>query len=411
MSVKTIEDLERSVESLIKETTEGLKQVPDITDRKITEAVNTLRTEMKDYVNSVKQNNVNLGMSEKEVKKFSFANVIRSIAQDDKLASCDYEREVIQAAHQKATVAGSTGGQGGYLIPVEVASEILKPAIADTVMSQLGVQFLTGLTGDFSINGASSRPTLSWGKEGFTPTAQGITFNNKMMRPKTGKMLVTVSNKLLMQASVAEMVVREMIQEGITLGMDQILLTGSGSDSEPLGIINSGLTASTEIGTAGGRLTVDKVASMIADVQDRNFLKQGATGGLLTHPRALSGMKRERVAQFSGDTKGMPLINPLMTNKMLADLLGLTIASTTSVPKNLVKSTSGTSLAYAIVGEWKQFVAGNWGGMRLKSSDVAGTAFVQDELWFLAVTDMDSYVKQKDAFAIISDAQTDETKW
>jgi len=409
--------LEEKMDSFLETYEENLiKQKEDnesMTDSKITALKAEMKAEMEEYVKAVRATNVSVPGSDEETYKgepFSFAKACHAIVTGE-WSNAELEQKIFQEARKKAQDT-NTGAQGAYLIPTELAMDkILKPALAQTVLQELGITMWPNLTDDVDIPEAEDRPTLTWAADGANATEKEIAFGLKQLRPKTGNMLLKMSNKLLKQQSAAEPIVRMLMQEGISLGVDQIGLTGTGSASQPLGILNAtGLNTATAIGANGGRLTVDKVASMIADVQDDNYLKIQDQGGLLCHPRVKSGLKRERVAQFSGDTLGMPLINPLMTDKVLEETLGLKVRSTTNVPKNIAKGSS-TTLSKAVVGEWKQFAMGLWGGMAIKSSDVAGTAFQSNQTWLVVFLDIDTLVLHPEAFSIISDAATTESEW
>ncbi len=418
------EDFKKKMDELIKTTTETLKLNKENTDKKIDESIGGIRKELDAYYDKVKQLNVSLpGLEDEEAKLkakgkgFSVSKavnaIVRTVMQDgNPWEGAEHEKEIFTEARKRSTVNGMTGAAGGYLIPVEIAKELLKPAMAAIVMRELGITVYENLIGELPFPEITSRPTLSWVKESSGPTATNVTFGERMMRPKTGSMLITLSQKLSMQTQgVADQYVQEMMNEGIALGLDDMMMNGTGGDKIPLGLFNDpNIIASTALGAAGGRLRVDKVASMIADVQDRNYMKTDGVGGLLTYTRVVSGLKRERVAQYSGDTGGMPLINPLMTDKALEDITRLKIRSTTAVPHAITKSTSST-LAKAIVGEFKQFVLGTWGGLALRASDLAGTAFQNRELWIIAFMDCDTMVKQPGAFALLNDCETLESKW
>lgn len=414
---------QKKMEDFIAATTAGLKANKENSERLIAEVEAKVRGELQAYYDKVKQLNVSVpGLAEEEAKRkaqgkqFNLSKMLFAIAKEhakelDPWKDAGHELEIIKDTHTRATVSGLTGGVGGYLIPIEVAKEILKPAMADTVMRDLGITVYEDLVGDLPFPEITSRPTLSWIQETGAATAQGVGVADRMMRPKTGSMLVKVSQRLIMQTSgLAEQIVREMMQEGISLGIDDVCMNGTGGASQPLGLLqNAAIPTSAAIGAAGGRLRVDKVASMVSDVEVNNYLKTGG-GGLLCHPKVKSGLKREKVAQYSGDTAGMPLLNPFMTDKAVEDATGLKIRSTTAVPSNIVKSTSST-LSAAIVGEFKQFILGLWGGLALKASDQAGTAFTNRELWVVAFVDADTMVKQVNGFRKISDAETLEANW
>jgi HK97 family phage major capsid protein len=416
MGKENTQTLEQKVESFIDSFEEKLKNErttnSTLTDTKIEALKSEVKKQMDDYLAAARKNNVSLPGTEKGTKEFdqfNFAKAAYAIINDD-FSQAGFEKEVFDQTKKKA-VDTNTGSQGGFLIPTELANDrLIMPALAQTVLNDLGITRWNGLTDDLAIPEATSRPTLVFGADGQAQAAQNVSFKLNYMRPRHGGMLCQVSNKLLKQAAVAGQIVESLMQEGISDGVDKVGIIGTGTDYEPLGIFNTpGLNTAIAIGAAGGRLKVDKVASMISDVEVQNYLKTG-NGGLLCHPRVKAGLKRERVAQFSGDTSGEPLINPLMTDAILESTVGLKVRSTTNVPSNIVKSSSST-LSKAVVGEWAKFALGTWGGATLKRSDVAGTAFATDQTWLVIFVDLDFLCLTPLAFSLLADCETLESKW
>lgn len=398
-----IDDLQTKLDDMVESHKEALKKAREedtaLTDQKIADSVKALEQKVEDYMNAVKRNNVSLdGVDEgKDKDRFQFSKAAYAILNGDDWKGAEYELEVIQETHKKA-IDTNTGAQGAYLIPVELTiDKIIKPAIANTVMRDLGATFWEGLTSDIEIPEATSRPIMNWAADGVAASPQNIAFALQPLRPKTGNMLTQISNKLLKQQNVAERVVRELMMEGVTEGIDKITIVGTGTDSEPLGILNVSGTNTTNISSA--RMTIDDVAGMIEDIEEQNFLKTGG-GSMLTRPKVKGGLRRERVAQYSGDTGGMPIINPMMSDEKLENLTGVKIRTTTNVP-------DVSNLTKAVVGEWKEFLIGIWGGMRLKASDVAGTAFATNQTWLVIFADVDSRCQRPLAFDIASNVKTD----
>ena len=410
-----MDELEKKLKGFLdnyeKTLSDAQKDGQDYSDRKIAELKSDFEKQLNDYSDSVRANNVELGLSNKEKEKFSWSKAIRAILIND-FKDAGYEKEIFTAAREKA-VDTTSGTRGGFLVPVELAmDQLIRPALANTVIKELGTTVWEGLVDDIDIPEAENRPKLTWLRDSDSVGGTNIDFAKKTLNPKTGSMLVKVGNKLLKQTSnVADTIIKSLMQEGITLGMDEIAIVGTGSDSEPRGILNySGFNDAASLGTNGGRLTVDDVAAMLADAQDQDFLKIANQGGLLSHPRVISGLKRERVAQFAGDTSGQPLIMPLMTDAMLETTIGMKVRSTTNVPKNIIKGSSST-LSSAVVGEWAQFIMGIWGGITLRSSTEAGEAFVKNQTWIVVFLDMDTQLKHPKAFTLLQDAETLESKW
>ena len=393
---KTIEEqVQEFMDSFDEKLKTEREENQNLTDQKIDDLKKEVKEQMDELIKAIRKNNVNVPGLEDEKEKFSIARACHAIINDE-WEKAGFEKEVFTEARKKA-VDTNTGGQGGYLIPVELAMDMLiKPAIANAVLKDLGMTVITGLTADVDFPDITSRPTLSWLTDGESVSATDIAHALKKLRPKEGGMLVKVSNRLLMQQSAAEQVVRDLMQEGITDGLDYIGINGTGSDSQPMGILNVTGTNTTNISSA--RMTIDDAAGMIAAVQEQNFMKNGQ-GGMLTRPIVISGMKREKVAQYSGDTGGMPFLNPWMSDAVLSDTLGLTIRGTTNVPV-------ASNLTKAVVGDFKEFVMGVWGGVRLKTSDTAGTAFASNQTWIVAFVDVDTMVKHPLAFNIASNVKT-----
>lgn len=389
----------------------ALKDSGESSDRKIDAVKVEMKKDMEDLYDKVRERNVSVPGSElpDNGKKFSFARAALAIATRD-FTGAEHEKAVFDEARKRSTATTMTGASMGYLVPTEPAREVLQPAMANIAMQSLGVTTYSDLVGELPFPDITSRPTLSWVREAQAASETGVTVGEKVMRPKTGSMLVKLSNKLNYQSQgTAEQIVREKMQEGAALGIDRVSILGSGSSSEPLGIMNVvGIGTAAALGAAGGRLTIDRVASMMADLEDLDFNPTG----LLTAPRVISGLKRERVQQFSGQGVGLgqPIIQPLMTDEMVAGMLGIKFAKTTQIPKNGIKTSSST-LAKAILGAWKEFKIGLWGGMSLRSSDVAGNSFVNNELYIVMFVDMDTLCAKPTAFTMISDCETLESNW
>ena len=369
--------------------------------------VTQLRKDYADLDLKIRERNISLPGSElpENGKKFNWFKAVQGIATKD-WEGAELEKEHFEQTRKRTTQTTLTGANMGFLVSIEQAREIFKPAIAQLVVGKLGATIYNDLVGDLPFPGITSRPTLSWGVENVAASESDVNTSENVMRPKTGKMLVKISNKLNLQsAQVAEQVVREQIELGVRLGIDKGAIVGTGMNSQPLGIMNiSGISQATVVAGSTNRFTMDKAAQLVAEVQDRDY----EPTGLLTHPRVISGMKRERVQQYSDDPGGFPILNPLMTEKALSDMLMLSIAHTTQIPA----ITGGTANdRRVLVGDFKEFKVGYWGGIQLASSDVAGTAFEKNELWIRVFVDMDTLVAHTSAFEMAIDASIVESDW
>lgn len=399
-------ELAEKLENLVTNFDETLKtereKNTDLTDKRITELKEGLDKDIKEIKESVRQINIPGLEEEAKRKKFSIGKAMKAIAQDD-FSDAGYEKEVFTASQKADSMNTNTGQVGAFHIPAEFARELLiEPSIANTVMNDLGATHLNDLVGDLEIPEITNRPVLRFNKDGDPALNQVINSGQREMRPNTGNILIKMSNKLLKQTDgfVATFTTK-LMTEGITEGMDKAAVIGSGQNNEPLGIFlnpNIGVTNSSV--TDGERFTFALAAALEADVQDRNFLKNGG-GGLLTHPRLVHGMRTERFAQFSGDTAGEPLIMPLTSIAKLSDELDKNIRATTNVPKTDIFGAS-SDIAKVIVGDFKDYWIGVWGGVDIRRSSEAGASFENNETWLVAFVDMDTHVAQPQAFQIFN---------
>lgn len=393
-----VKQLEAKLDDVLETVTDKLKAMKDevvdghkLTDEKIGQAVADMKKANDDYLESVKKNNVSLDMEKKDIDKFSFGRAMKGILNDD-WKDGDYEKDVLRQTKAQDT---NSGAAGSYLIPVELAKDkIVMPAIENTVMKRAGATFWDGLVGDLDIPEATNRPSLTWASDGSSATLNTVNYALQPMRPKTGNMLTKVSNKLWHQtAGFIEQNIVELMREGVEVGLDNIALNGTGSESQPRGILNVSGTNTLDVSSA--RMTQDDVGVMIEDVQEQDFLKDGNTA-LITRPKVLGGLRREKVKQYSTDTGGMPIVVPMMSDTRLSDFTGTQVLTTTNV------AIDGSNLTKAVLGEWSKFKIATWAGMRLRRSDVAGDAFADNQTWFVIFVDADSRATHPLAFNIAS---------
>jgi HK97 family phage major capsid protein len=301
------------------------------------------------------------------------------------------------------------GSAGGFLIPPDQTNEIVDLAIASMPIMNMGVTVLRGLVGDLPVPNISSRPTSYWVGETTAPTESQAAFGMKYLRPRKVGAFTKQSNRLIYQSrGVSDAVIKKEIARSLALKLEDGYINGTGTDYQPLGIMNASTmtTSSVSLGTNGGRFRIDDAAKQISDLEDVNELQMSGTFGWLMNPRIKNGMKRERSTQYSGQSAnaGLPILwmSPLLTDKVLEDLLGYKIGSTSIVSKAETTGTS-TTTSSVIFGNWTQFWIGMWRDFVLKVSDVAGdgstgSAFLQDQMYIVGFQEVDCLAMRPSAF-------------
>jgi len=314
------------------------------------------------------------------------------------------------------------GSAGGYLIPPDQTNEIIELAIANMPIMKMGTTIIRGLVGDLPVPNMQSRPTSYWVGETEAPTESSAGYGMKYLRPRKLGAFTKQSNRLIYQSrGVSDGIIKQLLAESIALKLEEGLIIGTGTDKQPLGIqlATTMTTSSVSLGASGGRFRIDDAGKMISDLDDANELAMPGTFGFLMNPRVKNGMKRERSAQYSGQAanQGLPVLwmNPLLNDKVLEDLIGYKIGSTSIVPKTNTVGES-TSCSKVIFGNWTKFWVSFWRDFVIKVSDQAadgsgGSAFLQDQMFIVAFQEVDCLAMRPSAFTMATGAETTEASW
>ena len=259
--------------------------------RGIDELRSALIEKMGSEVKPVDSTAGEVGLSEKEVRSFSFLRAINYLANPADRAAREaaaFEIEVSDAASAKLgrqsrgitvpqdvltrDLTVGTASAGGNL----VATELLAGSFIDllrnqSALDQAGATVLTGLTGMVAIPRQSGGATGYWVSESGAPTESQQTIDQVTMQPRTVAAYTDFSRRLNLQSSIdVENLVRRDLARVLALKIDLAGLYGTGTNSEPLGLKNT-----TGIGTedfAANTPTFAEVVALESDVANANAL-------------------------------------------------------------------------------------------------------------------------------------------
>jgi len=277
---------EELTDSLIKSNkspAEAKAAILDLVKNKA-EAVNT-------PIRSTDMSTNEVGLDQKEVKRFSFLRALNALANPTDRAAQEaaaFEREVSDAASKKYEKPANgilvpnevlqrdlnvgTATAGGNLVP----TELLAGSFIDILRKRMAVMatnptMLTGLSGNVSIPRMTSTSTAYFVGESGAPTESQQAFDQVNMTPKTIGAFVDYSRRLLLQSSIdVETMIRDDIAKVIATKLDNAAIYGSGSSNEPLGIKDTtgvGTSTITTFGTFAEYIPLETdVAAANADV-------------------------------------------------------------------------------------------------------------------------------------------------
>lgn len=219
-------------------------------------SIEDFRSELLDTVGSkAAVQPQNIGMSEKEIRKFSIVKAVRALANP-------HDRKAQEDAAFEFECSRATGrNTQGIIVPADVLNSYKRDLnstdeaalFADdfrggdfidvlrnksSVMAA-GATVLSGLSGDVKIPKKVTAASASWVGESSAVSESEMTASAVTLTPKTVGAYTDVTTQLLSQASIdIENLIREDLAQAIAIAMDKAALEGTGSNGQPTGILN-----------------------------------------------------------------------------------------------------------------------------------------------------------------------------
>lgn len=211
---------------------------------------------------------------------------------------------------------------------------ILGPLRSAMVLSQAGATYLTGLVGDITIPFYSGS-NCGWKGEVVTADDGKGSFSEITMKPKRLTAFIDVSKQFLIQDSVgAEELLRRDIIAALAEKLEKTILGNeAGSDTKPAGIFN-GVTADT------ANLTYADVVGLEAALENNNIT------GALTY--VVSPAAKATLRTTAKDTGS-----------------GRFVMEGGEVEGIRVLSSSAVTSKGVLLGDFRELVIGQWGGIDL----------------------------------------------
>ena len=307
---------------------------------------------------------------EKEARKghsFSFVKFVREAAEGnltgierDALAAGkdEYSRLgltsrgfVIPSALLRASAGQNytTAADGGNMIE-QMAPRYIDALRNKLVIAQLGATVLTDLVGTLPVVKVGD-VTAGFLAEGAQGSISKATVAKATMTPHRAFVAMAFSRDLTRQTSAD---VERMLIEKISFAHAQLIdnaaINGTGSNSQPTGILNNANVGSVAgSGANGTALNWANLVKLETTVNAAN----GNRGKLayLTNAKVVGAMKTTERATNTARF----LIENGVAN-------GYPVEMSNLVPSNLTKGT-GTGLSAAIFGNWEDLFVGQWGGI------------------------------------------------
>lgn len=355
-----------------------------------------------------------IGLSKKEVQKFSVVRAIHALANPTDMAArkaAGFEFEASDAVAQKMGKAAR-----GFFMPTDVqkrdllvgtataggnlvATDLLSGSFIDLfrnamVINSMGARMMTDLVGQIAIPKQTGAATAYWVAENGSPTESQQSLGQVTMTPKTVGAFTDISRRLTLQSSISvEQMVNADLAAVLGLAVQQAAINGPGTGNQPSGLMT--LITPSVIGGVNG---LAPTWQHMIDLETNVAVGNAAIGtlGYLTNVKVRGKLKSTQ--KFTG-TNGMPVWDA--GNQPIN---GYSVGVTNAVPSNLVKGTSGATASAILFGNFADLVIGMWGSLDIMvdpyTGSTAGTVRV------IALQDVDVAVRNVESFATMVDALT-----
>ena len=338
---------------------------------------------------------------EDEAKSFSITRAINAIVTGD-WSNAGFEKEVFDQTRKRAASTNDDSNLG-YFVPNEVLPGFIEMLTAESVVTQMGATVLSNLSGvPVEIPKQVGGATAYWVEENASITESDLSAGQLALTPKAVAAMVKMSNRLLRLSNPSvEAMVRSDIARVIALASDLAALRGSGVAGQPIGIANTANINTVEIGANGGAPNFDHLYDMQYELQYDNAYRGNL--GYIFHPATRRRLVKTKVAQYSMDTGGDYIIQPMTSESALVGWMGHPYKMTTQIPINLTKgsSTNCTEIYFA---NWSELIIGQWGGLEIMASRETSDAFAKNQTWVRIIQDVDVAVRHPESFCLINDA-------
>lgn len=340
------------------------------------------------------------------VAKFDLGRVIRHMGGDK--VDVGFEAEIgTEAIHRETDGLRRSPLHGGWFIPDCVLGgvrtmtsengagliatdllldEYVSPLEARLFLTKLGVRFLDGLSGDVCIPKATGVSAYWISRENGDAQQVNPTFSQLPATPHTCGAYVDITRRLVVQTSQkAQALIGDLILRAVARGLEEAAISGTGSDGQPTGLLNtSGVT--TVAGITPGSVTRDNILDFEAVIEDANVDTDRLAWIMPSKVKAAL----KKIAELSTHTANETTVINVGTKHLYED------GKVDEYPAFMSNVAPAKKL---ILGDWSELLLCRWGrGIELSADPYSLSK--SGGIRFIAFADADVIVRQPEAFAV-----------
>jgi HK97 family phage major capsid protein len=260
----------------------------------------------------------------------------------------------MRAMNKRDGLDSITAGKGTELKQDMPAGELIELLANISVLNQMGMTVLTGLTGPIPFPKETGLPTHYWQGEnpGAAAAKSNPSFATVSLNPKTLIGTVPFSRQLVILGNPSvEALVRKGLAKGAALALDKAGIYGIGAAGQPLGIYNAPDVNSKAM---GGAVAFGELVDMATECANDNALLGSL--GFITTP----GMAGKLMQTLVASAAGSAMIWQGKHNEGI--VAGYKAVSSNQLSATMTGSAeTGGSEHGIIFGDFSNLVYGSWG--------------------------------------------------
>ena len=271
----------------------------------------------------------------------------RTMAQEKRAKMLEFYR---QKARRDNIYQADVFGQGGALIPTILMPPVIELLRNRMVTAELGITTMSGLSGNVAIPRQTATGVAYCLAESATLTKSTALLDQVLMTPHRVGAMAEYSRQLLLQSAIdVESFVRDSAMKDLAILWDQLILNGSGGQSQPLGILQTPGIGSIAF---GGAASFASCVSMETALNVGNA--RGGTRAYVTTPAAKGKLKSAAKLLVGATTVTAVAIweNDPAGDNGEGVINGYTALDSNQIPNNLM-----------IFGNWEESLHGLYGGL------------------------------------------------
>lgn len=224
--------------------------------------------------------------------------------------------------------------------------------------ANLGATVFTDLVGPVDFVRMTQRPTATWKPEVANLDVSSAKFGTpaSLAPHRLGTQVFESLQFLRQTAPMVDAMIKQKIVYAIAEGIDLAAIFGTGTNNQPLGVLNDPDVTYLALGANGAQLTRANLIALETALMEANLLETDFRW--LLNARTAGFLKGTPIAAAGATT----IDGFLMQNN--TELLGYPAVVSNAIANATTKNT-GTNLSAIVLGAWNNLFIGQWGGIDL----------------------------------------------